>query len=356
MTDPLAAVAVAKASDLKPEALGRVVVVYGGNSAEREVSLRSGAAVLAGLLRAGVDAVGLDFRGNVQALISEQPDLVFIALHGRGGEDGTLQGLLDVLGMAYTGSGVLGSALCMDKLRSKRLWQGYGLPTPDFISSVEMAGEDLTADDVVTRLGLPLFVKPSHEGSSVGMSRVNSAGELASALVEAEKYDSEVLIERFVQGSEYTAAVVGDVVLPLIRIETPREFYDYAAKYQSGDTLYHCPSGLAIDEERQLKQLCKQAFDTAGASGWGRVDIMVDENIGPQLIEVNTVPGMTDTSLVPMAADAKSLSFEGLVLRIAQLAVFNAQTNNDKKTNKNSKPSNTPTTGAPSVAAHGGPA
>lgn len=320
----------AKPTDISPAELGRVAVVYGGNSAEREVSLRSGAAVLAGLERVGVNAVGIDFRGDVQTLISEQPDLVFIAMHGRGGEDGTLQGMLDVLGIPYTGSGVLGSALCMDKLRTKRLWQGCGLPTPDFISSGEMAAENLSAADVIERLGLPLFVKPSHEGSSVGMSRANSVDELKQALLTASEFDSDVLIERFVQGREYTAAVLGNESLPLVRIETSRAFYDYTAKYQSGDTGYHCPAGLAVDEEQKINQLCKQAFDVAGASGWGRVDIMIDENLGPQLIEVNTVPGMTDTSLVPMAATAKAITFDGLVLRIAQNAAYEAQQHTNK--------------------------
>jgi len=314
------------AAAITPAELGRVAVLYGGNSAEREVSLRSGAAVLAGLQRAGVNAVGIDYRGNVQQLISQQPDLVFIMLHGRGGEDGALQGLLEQLGLPYTGSGVLGSALSMDKLRTKQLWQGAGLPTPEFISASTMRADQLTAADVVTKLGLPLFVKPAREGSSVGMSRVNAEAELAAAITAASKYDSEVLIERFVQGPEYTAAVVGGDMLPLIRIETAREFYDYAAKYQSGDTQYHCPAGLSAADEQRIQRLCLRAFQVAGGSGWGRVDVMVDKALGPQLIEVNTVPGMTDTSLVPMAANASDISFDQLVLAIAQLAMARSAT------------------------------
>ncbi|MFW6346617.1 MAG: D-alanine--D-alanine ligase, partial [Halomonas sp.] len=273
--------------------LGFVAVLYGGSSAEREVSLKSGAAVLAALQRAGVDAVGYDpADGGLVGLEALAPDRVFIALHGRGGEDGTLQGALELLGIPYTGSGVLASALGMDKQRTKLVWQALGLPTP---ASVMLApGADWQA--VVERLGLPLIVKPVHEGSTLGITIVDSAEALAMAYHEAARFDARVMAERFIEGLEYTVSLLGDQVLPAIRVEVPGGFYDYAAKYLSDTTRYHLPCGLSNDEEAELAALSREAFLAIGAEGWGRVDVMRDRDGRFWLIEVNTSPGMTDHS------------------------------------------------------------
>jgi D-alanine-D-alanine ligase len=291
---------------------GRVVVLMGGRSAERAVSLRSGSAVLDALRGAGVDAVPVDWQFDLEAkLRAERPDRAFIALHGRGGEDGCVQGALEVLGIPYTGSGVLGCALAMDKVRSKQIWQACNLPTPEFL----LATDDVT-DLVATELGWPVMVKPVREGSSIGISKVERAEELALAIVAAKEYDSAVMVERFVLGAEFTLSIVGGQTLPLIRLETPRAFYDYEAKYHANDTRYLCPAGLSADREREIARLGLAAFEALGASGWGRVDFMVDNEDRPWLIELNTVPGMTDHSLVPMAARHAGLSFETLVLSI----------------------------------------
>jgi D-alanine-D-alanine ligase len=296
-----------------PKAFGKVAVLYGGHSAERAVSLKSGAAVLAALQSRGVDAHGLDVGADVlEQLARGGYDRCFIALHGRGGEDGVMQGALEVLGLPYTGSGVLGSALGMDKLRCKRLWQAEGLPTPAFA----LLEEDCDFASVEQTLGLPIMVKPAREGSSIGMSKVTQSGELAAAAAHAREHDPVVIAERYIEGAEYTAALLGGVALPLIRLETPRDFYDYEAKYSATSTRYHCPCGLLEDEERALQVLAQQAFAAVGGGGWGRVDFMLDEAGAPWLLEVNTVPGMTDHSLVPMAARAAGLSFEDLALRI----------------------------------------
>lgn len=301
-----------------PRDFGRVALLMGGWSAEREVSLKSGAACLQALADQGVDVHAIDADRDVLARLEAGGfDRVFIALHGRGGEDGVIQGALETLGLPYTGSGVLASALGMDKLRTKRVWLGSGLPTPAF--------EVLTADSdfgaVVDRLGLPLIVKPAHEGSSIGMTRVESAAQLSGAFAEAAGYDREVFAEQWVTGAEYTVAVLGDRALPSIRLETPRGFYDYEAKYRADTTRYHCPSGLSPDREAALQQLALDAFHAVGASGWGRVDILADANGAFWPIEINTVPGMTDHSLVPMAAKAAGVGFDALVWRILETSV-----------------------------------
>ncbi|HSP59324.1 MAG TPA: D-alanine--D-alanine ligase [Halomonas sp.] len=295
-------------------ALGRVVVVYGGDSAERDVSLKSGKAVLSALQRAGVEAIGFDpNEGGLTALAALAPDRVFIALHGRGGEDGTLQGALELLGIPYTGSGVLASALGMDKQRTKLVWQALGLPTPE----AEMLGPDADWTAVVERLGLPLIVKPVHEGSTLGISIVDSRAALERAYREAVRFDARVMAERFVVGEEYTVSLLGDEVLPAIRVEVPGGgFYDYEAKYLSDATRYHLPCGLSGEQEAELGALCREAFAAIGGEGWGRVDVMRDADGRFWLIEVNTSPGMTDHSLVPQAAAHAGIDFEHLVVRI----------------------------------------
>jgi len=293
----------------------RVAVLLGGKSAEREVSLKSGALVLAALRARGVDAHAFDpAEHGLEALIAGRYERAFIALHGRFGEDGTLQGALEWLGLHYTGSGVLGSALAMDKLRAKRLWMAEGLPTPPF--EILDAKSDFRA--TAKRLGLPLMVKPVNEGSSIGMSKVRAAGDLEEAYALAVNYDRAVIAEKFVDGTELTAGILGDEALPLIKLETPRDFYDYQAKYVADDTRYLIPCGLPAAKEREIQQLCLRAFRALACSGWGRVDLMLDRAGEPWLLEVNTVPGMTDHSLVPMAARAAGLSYEDLCMRILE--------------------------------------
>jgi len=294
---------------------GKVAVLLGGKSAERAVSLKSGGMVLAALRSRGVDAHAFDPSTlGLDALLAQRFDRVFIALHGRFGEDGTVQGILEWLGIPYTGSGVLASALAMDKLRAKQLWQARGLPTPPY--ETLSARTDFAA--VAQRLGLPLMVKPVNEGSSIGMTKVRAAAGLEEAYALAVNYDRSVLAERFIEGTELTGAILADEALPLIRLETPRDFYDYDAKYVADDTRYILPCGLPDDQERALRQLCLDAFRTLGCRGWGRVDLMLDRAGAPYLLEVNTSPGMTDHSLVPMAARAVGLSYEDLCLRILE--------------------------------------
>ncbi len=298
-----------------PAAFGRVAVLMGGWSAEREVSLKSGAAVLAALQARKVDAHGIDAdRQILHVLAAGQFDRAFIVLHGRGGEDGVIQGALEVLGLPYTGSGVLASALGMDKLRTKQLWLGVGLPTPPYCL-IESAAELAAA---ATKFGLPLAVKPSCEGSSIGISRVDAASQFAEAWQRAAVCESPILVEPWIQGQEYTGAVLQGEALPLIRLETPRSFYDYEAKYHANDTRYLCPCGLAPARETELQALVRQAYAAVDGAGWGRVDLLVDAQQQPWLLEVNTVPGMTDHSLVPMAARAVGLDFEELVWRILE--------------------------------------
>ncbi len=301
-------------SHIKANVLGKVAVLMGGWSAEREVSLKSGAAVLNALLEMKVDAHKIDVRREsiFDDLKNGQFDRVFIILHGPGGEDGVIQSVLEVLQLPYTGSGVLASALAMDKLRSKELLQGAGLPTPAYMRLEETT--DMSY--VGAMLGFPIMVKPTLEGSSIGMSKVTEEGNLENAWRVASKFGDSVLAEQWVHGKEYTVAILGRTALPAIRLETKRDFYDYAAKYDDDDTQYHCPCGLSEEQESQLQRLALSAFDAVGAKGWGRVDIMSDEDGKPSVIEINTVPGMTSHSLVPMAAKVKGLSFNELVFNI----------------------------------------
>ncbi len=298
------------------ERFGRVAVIYGGDSAEREVSLASGAAVLAALERAGVDAHGID-KGNdvIERLQLGGFDRVFLILHGRGGEDGTIQGALEMLGLPYTGSGVLGSSLAMDKQRSKLVWRSLGIPTPEFMVVRSESDLQLAAD----RVGFPVFVKPVHEGSSVGTSPADAEEQLHRAWFDASAFDTEVLVERRIDGPEYTASILGDRVLPIIRLEPSRTFYDYEAKYADGaGTRYHCPCGLSEPEEQRLARMSMEAFEAVGGTGWGRVDLLCNQAGDPFFIDVNTAPGMTGHSLVPMAAEAAGINFEALVVRILE--------------------------------------
>lgn len=296
-----------------PRAFGRVAVLFGGKSAEREVSLKSGAAVLAALQAAGVDAFGIDVGDDLLArLNSEQIDRAFIVLHGRGGEDGSMQGLLECAGIPYTGSGILASALAMDKLRTKQVWQSLGLPTPRHAVLASEADCQAAAGE----LGFPLIVKPAHEGSSIGMAKVENIAELIVAWRAASTYDSEVLVEQWIHGPEFTIATLRGEVLPPIGLGTPHTFYDYDAKYLASDTQYRVPCGLDVDKEQELKALSARACAAVGIQGWARVDVMQDSAGAFWLLEVNTVPGMTDHSLVPMAARAAGLDFQQLVLAI----------------------------------------
>ena len=296
---------------------GKVAVLMGGRSAEREISLKSGTMVLGALKKSGVDAHAFDPRASgLEMLKSQRFERAFVALHGRFGEDGTVQGALEYLGIPYTGSGVMASALAMDKWRTKLLWQAAGLPTPPY--ELMTARTDHAA--LAKNLGLPLMVKPAREGSSIGMSKVTSVEKLALAYELAARYDEVVIAERFIEGMELTGAILADEPLPLIRLETPREFYDYQAKYFADDTRYICPSGLPAARERSIQGQALEAFRVLGCSGWGRVDAMLDRDGHSYLLEVNTIPGMTDHSLVPMAARAKGISFEDLCVRILESA------------------------------------
>lgn len=296
----------------KPADYGRVAVVLGGSSAEREVSLLSGGAVLKALQDCGLDVIGIDADGSLlEKLRQERVDRVFIMLHGRDGEDGKLQGALEWLGLPYTGSGVLASALAMDKVRTKLLWQRRGIATPDFAEL--RPDSDFAA--VIKQLG-PCFVKPVNEGSSIGACGANTAGEMAAAFEKAYAYDHEVLAETWIKGREFSVTILGDEVLPVIELETKNSFYDYEAKYLSDETRYHCPAPLSAAETQQLQQMSLDAYRAVGCSGWGRVDAMRGPDGRFWLLEVNTAPGMTGHSLVPMAARAAGYSFEQLVLRI----------------------------------------
>jgi D-alanine-D-alanine ligase len=309
----------------EPADFGAVAVLYGGGSSEREVSLLSGKAVLAALKRRGVNAQGFDPAQRPLAdLMTLRIDRVWIALHGPGGEDGTVQGALEFLGVPYTGSGVLGSAIGMDKLRSKRLAQAAGVSTPEFV--VLRTASDL--DLALKRLGLPMIVKPGSQGSSVGMARVERAEDLPAAWKNARRIESMVFAESWITGGEYTVAVLQGQALPSIRIETPRTFYDYEAKYLRDDTRYFCPSGLAAPAEEQLAKLALASCDACGAEGWGRADFMMDASGRPLLLEINTVPGMTDHSLVPMAARAAGIDFDELVWRVLETSLTRSRIDN----------------------------
>jgi D-alanine-D-alanine ligase len=296
---------------------GRVAVLMGGDSAERAVSLKSGGFVLQALLDAGVDAFAIDVRGNmVTQLANLEADRVFNLLHGRGGEDGQLQGILQSMGMPFVGSGIKASAVTMDKLMTKRLLAGSGLSTPAF---VELHSID-DCPRALSTLGLPLIMKPILEGSSIGMTKVETEEELARAFLDAAKY-GPVMAERWVEGTEYTVAWLGGTVLPAIRLETPRVFYDYQAKYAANDTRYICPCGLPAPELEQLNHLVAQSAAITGVRHWARVDVMHDAQQGFQVIEINTVPGMTDHSLVPMAARQAGLDFQQLVVKLVELTL-----------------------------------
>lgn len=298
-----------------PTAFGRVAVLYGGTAAERPVSLRSGAAVLDALVSRGVDAHGIDpAEVPVGELLEAGFDRVFIVLHGPGGEDGAMQGTLEWLGLPYTGSGVMGSAIGMDKLRTKQIAAAAGVGTPRWLPVV--AGTD--GEAVVRALGLPLILKPATQGSSVGMTKVTEAGQMAAAMAAALEHDPVAVAESWVTGREYTVPVLQGEALPPIRIETPRGFYDYEAKYHSTETQYHCPCGLEPEAEAQLRSLALRAFTAIGCSGWGRVDFMVGADGVPLMLEVNTVPGMTAKSLVPMSARVAGIAFEELCWRVLE--------------------------------------
>jgi D-alanine-D-alanine ligase len=308
-----------KLAELKNETLA---VLYGGNSAEREVSLNSGKAITEGLEQAGFTVQLIDTKDmSLTMLANQNIKHAFIAVHGRGGEDGCLQGALESLGISYTGSNVLGSALSMDKVRSKQIFKACDIPTAAFSVVTKADFCELDIEELLNALGGKVMVKPAHEGSSIGMAMADSPAKLHNALVEAFGFDGDVLLEAWIDGPEYTVAILGDEALPAIHMETPREFYDYEAKYQSTSTQYHCPCGLSAEEETHIKALSLKAFKATGASGWGRVDLMQDSHGQWQLLEVNTVPGMTQTSLVPKAAKVKGLSFSELVERIVLLSL-----------------------------------
>ena len=325
-----------RASD--PAEFGRVAVLLGGDSSEREISLLSGSAVLAALGRRGVAATAFDPREqSLPDLVAQGFDRVWIALHGPGGEDGTVQGALEYLGIPYTGSGVAGSAIGMDKLRTKRLAQAIGVASPD---AMELRGPQ-DFELALERLRLPLIVKPATQGSSVGMTKVESAEALAAAYATAAAVDGSVFAESWISGGEYTVALLQGEALPSIRIETPRGFYDYEAKYFRDDTRYLCPSGLSQPAERHLQSLALAAFAAAGGEGWGRADFMMDVAGRPLLLEVNTVPGMTSHSLVPMAARAADIDFDELVWRVLETSFV-----------RHPSPCGLRVTGAPAREAH----
>jgi D-alanine-D-alanine ligase len=319
---------------INPESLGKVVVLFGGRSAEREISLKSGSMVLAALKRNGVDAHGFDpaERGMLE-LAQGNFDRAVISLHGRFGEDGTIQGVLEWLNIPYTGSGVSSSALCMDKILTKVCWISQGLATPDYVQ-LKLG---FNQDEVIRRLGLPLIVKPAQEGSTLGLTKVKTADQLNAAFEFAYQYDVNVLAEKFISGQELTVPLMGEgdraYALPVIRIQAPEGNYDYHNKYFGNETKYYCPSGLDGSFEAEVQSLCVKAYQALGCSGWGRADVLVDENAKPWLLEINTSPGMTDHSLVPMSARVSGLEYDDLVMQIAssaslKLSAFNARSIN----------------------------
>lgn len=302
----------------EPQAFGRVAVLMGGSAAERSVSLNSGVAVYEALKRKGVDAIAVDVTGSpIEALAGLKIDRVFNIIHGRGGEDGVLQAVLEVMGIPYTGSGIMASALSMDKLRTKLCWQGYGLATPPWF----LLKDENDLDACMAKLDFPVIVKPAQEGSSIGMSKAINPGELRQALKTAADFRCDVYAEAWVTGKEYTVGVLNGEALPVIRLETPHVFYDYEAKYKATTTQYHCPCGLSQDDELQLRNLAVEASAVLGVKGWARLDVFVDDAGQYQLIEINTVPGMTDHSLVPMAAKQAGIDFDELVWRILETSI-----------------------------------
>ena len=297
---------------------GKVAVLMGGISAEREVSLNSGAAVLAALTAQGVNAYRVDAQPeNIGSLKNQGFDRAFIILHGRWGEDGVVQGALEAIGMPYTGSGVLGCALAMDKVRSKQIWQAVGLASADY----RVLTKEADLDGLVDELGLPLFLKPACEGSSVGVAKVIDENGLLEAYRSAAAIGDVVLAEKFINGDELTVAILNGEALPVVRMQTDNEFYDYQAKYQSNETKYFCPSGLDAKQEKETQDLALNAFEALGCDGWGRVDVMLNGVGEPLLLEVNPTPGMTSHSLVPMAAAANNISFEQLVILILEASI-----------------------------------
>jgi D-alanine-D-alanine ligase len=296
--------------NITPQSFGRVAVLMGGRSAEREISLKSGRAVLAALQSLGVDAVELDVDKTVsERLRQDKFDRAFIILHGRGGEDGEIQGVLQSLQIPYTGSGITGAVLSMNKRLSKQVWQSQGLPTPKYVR----LNRQSNPQQIVEELGLPLVIKPVNEGSSIGMSKVTSVEALHQAINLAFDYDDEVIAEQWVHGAEYTVSILNGEALPVIRLTTPREFYDFEAKYLADSTEYLCPCGLSDADEKRCQQLAINAFNALNMSGWGRIDVMADQYGDFYLLEANSVPGMTDHSLVPMSARQAGISFENLV-------------------------------------------
>lgn len=297
---------------------GTVAVLMGGHSGEREISLKSGAAVMQALQKKGVNAISIDVDENVFSLLKKnEVNHVFIALHGCGGEDGTMQGGLEILKMPYTGSGVLASAICMDKYITKQIWKTAHIPTPDFIRV-----NDLTSYESVKQLlGDTFIIKPSMEGSSLGVHIINNQTAFDDALINATAFNGQLMAEQWIEGDEYTVAILNDEALPVIKLKTPNNFYDYEAKYNSGNTQYILPCGLSSEHENKLKALARAAFNATQASGWGRIDVMMDKNNQPWFLEVNTVPGMTDHSLVPMAAASAGINFDQLVMAILDTAL-----------------------------------
>ena len=309
----------------------KIAVLYGGDSAEREVSLRSGEAIAKGLKSSGYEVVLVDTKGYCLSQLSElNVDRAFIALHGRGGEDGCVQGALEFMGIPYTGSGVLGSALSMDKNRSKQVMQAIGLPTAPFVIVDKADYQPEHVEAILAQLGGKVMVKPAHEGSSIGMAMAETTKQLSEALNAAFMFDDEILVEAWINGPEYTVSILGNEALPAIHMETPNEFYDYAAKYQSNTTQYHCPCHLSVEDECELQSLALKAFKATGAKGWGRVDVMRNEKNEWQILEVNTVPGMTETSLVPKAAKVHGLDFSQLVCKIVELSKSKDSTDSHK--------------------------
>lgn len=292
---------------------GKVAVLMGGQSGEREISLKSGNAVLKALRENNIDAHGIDVDNNIFSLLmSENYDRVFIALHGCGGEDGTIQGGLKICDIPFTGSGVMASSICMNKIMTKQIWKAADIRTPDYL----IISETTSFEQLVSALGVPFIVKPSREGSSLGIHKVENETQYATAVQEASSHQGALMAEQWIDGSEYTVAILGNTPLPVIKLETPREFYDFEAKYKANDTQYILPSGLDHDLEENLKEQAMNAFVATDASGWGRVDVMVDHEKNNWFLEVNTVPGMTDHSLVPMAAAGDEINFKQLVMKI----------------------------------------
>ena len=298
--------------------LGKVAVLMGGQSAEREISLKSGAAVLNALIAKKIEADAIDVDQDIfEKLRSGNYKRAFIALHGPMGEDGSIQGGLEVIGLPYSGSGVMASSICMNKVMTKTIWKGYQIPSPKFKVLTDTYDSEVLERD----LGLPMIFKPVSQGSSIGMTKVNLKEEIASAWESAREFENSVIAEQWVDGEEYTVTILEDRALPIIRLETPRTFYDFDAKYASNETKYHCPSGLPEELEKKIKDLALRAFKVTEASGWGRVDVILDKNQQPWFLEINTVPGMTDHSLVPMAAKAENICFDELVVKILETSL-----------------------------------